>query len=183
MLNLQRIWGNKTLLLFLSNRLISVPRVPPRRGIVRYKPSFHSWEPKPEGVCRPHHRRWGYSCLCVCKCVFFVWYAISHIFLNECHAHKAQIASLSPPHTHTVCLWERPDNHFKRVCGYKNKRWDHLILFPLQNLPLIIIYIIFLCHVCVVGNLSFCSTESRHEVPAVMTSLWKKLDFTLNQIK
>ncbi|CAN9511501.1 unnamed protein product [Ophioblennius macclurei] len=25
--------------------------------------------------------------------------------------------------------------------------------------------------------------ESRHEVPAVMTSLWKKLDFTLNQIK
>ncbi|KAM3616323.1 uncharacterized protein V6R79_016047 [Siganus canaliculatus] len=25
--------------------------------------------------------------------------------------------------------------------------------------------------------------ESRHEVPAMMTSLWKKLDFTLNQIK
>uniref|UniRef100_H3CCE8 Uncharacterized protein n=1 Tax=Tetraodon nigroviridis TaxID=99883 RepID=H3CCE8_TETNG len=27
------------------------------------------------------------------------------------------------------------------------------------------------------------ATESHHEVPAVMSSLWKKLDFTLNQIK
>ena len=26
-------------------------------------------------------------------------------------------------------------------------------------------------------------TETSHEVPVMMTSLWKKLDFTLNQIK
>lgn len=29
----------------------------------------------------------------------------------------------------------------------------------------------------------FLSLESPHEVPAVLNSLWKKLDFTLNQIK
>lgn len=148
-------------------------RVPAGGGADRDKPSFHPRKPQPERICRAHHRRWDYSCLCICKHACLLSNAC--LALNVSLLNAFFYDSLILPTQSifgkglTTILSEYVAAKTKGCLLYLIKK-NHSVIHAS-------------CLQC--GNALFVlfSIESCPEVPAVMTSLWKKLDFTLNQIK
>lgn len=112
------VWAFVVLLL-TGCRTMPFNRVPPRRAAVRDHPSLHPRVPEPQRVRRTLHGGRDDSRLRVRKCAICPR-RTSPVVTSMLREGSAVMSRLFRPLT--VRLWERPDNHFKRVYSCQNKR-------------------------------------------------------------